>query len=90
MRHVTDVFKPAMELAKPEVPVRVVNAIVPPGITDFESGKAVGAPGGFTIGEIFALVTCPVESDTTYFTGDALPLNVGDGSNVTVPFAFTV
>ena len=90
MRHVTEAFNPAGELAKPEAPVRVVNATVPPGLTDFDSGKAVGAPGGFTIGEIFALVTCPVESDTTYFTGAALPLNVGNGSNVTVPFAFTV
>jgi hypothetical protein len=29
-------------------------------------------------------------SATTYFTGDAVPTNVGNGSNVIVPFAFTV
>ena len=29
-------------------------------------------------------------SATTYFTGVATPLKVGNGSNVTVPFAFTV
>jgi hypothetical protein len=29
-------------------------------------------------------------SATTYFTGDAVPTNVGNGSKVIVPFAFTV
>ena len=31
-----------------------------------------------------------MESATTYFTGDAVPVNVESGTNVTVPFAFTV
>jgi hypothetical protein len=29
-------------------------------------------------------------SATTYFTGDAVPVNVGSGSNVIVPFRFAV
>jgi hypothetical protein len=39
---------------------------------------------------IVALASCVVESATTYFTGEAVPVKVGNGSNVTVPFAFTV
>ena len=30
-----------------------------------------------------------MESATTYFTDDAVPLKVGNGSKVTVPFALT-
>ena len=37
-----------------------------------------------------ASANCVVESATTYFTGDAVPVNDGNGLNVTVPFTFTV
>ena len=37
-----------------------------------------------------ASANCVVESATTYFTSDAVPVKVGSGSNVTVPFAFTL
>jgi hypothetical protein len=33
IRHVNDEFNPTTELAKPDVPVIVVNETVPPGIT---------------------------------------------------------
>ena len=39
---------------------------------------------------INADANCSVVSDTTYFTDDAVPLNVDNGSNVTVPSALTV
>ena len=70
--------------------IKVVNATVPPGITDFDSGVATGAAGKATVGVIVALVSWPVVSATTYFTGVATPAKVGNGLNVTVPFAFTV
>ena len=56
----------------------------------FESLTAVGVPGLLTVTVISASVTWPVVSATTYFTGVAWPLNVDRGTNVTVPFAFTV
>ena len=90
MRHVAFEFKPTLELASPPGPLMVVNVAVPPGITDFDSGVATGAVGIATVGVIVAFVTCPVVSATTYFTGDAVPVNVDKGSNVTVPLAFTV
>jgi hypothetical protein len=67
-----------------------VKVAVPPGTTAFVSGVATGAAGIETVGVIVAPVTWPVESATTYFTAVAVPLNVGSGSKVTVPFAFTV
>jgi hypothetical protein len=68
----------------------VVNVAVAPGITALDSGVAVGAFGRDTDGVMVAFVTCPVESTTTYFTGDAVPVKDGKGSNVTVPLALTV
>jgi hypothetical protein len=89
-RQVTLVFKPTPDDARPLAPVKVVNATVPPGITDLVSGVATGTAGSPTVGVIVALVTWPVVSATTYFTGVATPAKVGNGLNVTVPFAFTV
>ena len=37
-----------------------------------------------------ASARCVVESATTYFTSDAVPVNVDNGVKVTVPLAFTV
>jgi hypothetical protein len=90
IKHVSDASKPTPEVARPPAPVIVVNVAVPPGITDFDSGVATGAVGIATVGVIVAFVTCPVVSATTYFTGDAVPVNVDKGSNVTVPLALTV
>jgi hypothetical protein len=90
IKHVTVAFSPTPDDARPFVPVKVVNAIVPPGITDLVSGVATGPVGGSTVGVIVALVTWPVVSATTYFTGVATPANVGNGLNVTVPFGLTV
>ena len=63
---------------------------MPPGITDLVSGVATGAAGRPTVGVIVALVTWPVVSATTYFTGVATPAKVGNGLNVTVPSGLTV
>jgi hypothetical protein len=68
----------------------VVNVAVPPGMRFFVCGVATGSAGKATVGVIVAFASCPVLSCTTYFTGDATPEKVGNGSNVTVPFAFTV
>jgi hypothetical protein len=89
-KHVADVLSPAGDVASAPVPVTVVKEAVPPGTTAFVSGVATGAAGIETVGVMVALVTWPVESATTYFTAVAVPLNVGSGSKVTVPFAFTV
>ena len=51
---------------------------------------AIGTRGALTVGVIVALVTWPVESATTYFTGVATPAKVGNGLNVTVPSGLTV
>ena len=90
IKHVTVALSPTPDDARPLAPVKVVNATVPPGITDFDSGVATGAAGKATVGVIVALVPWPVVSATTYFTGVATPAKVGNGLNVTVPFAFTV
>ena len=90
IKQVTVALSPTPDDARPLVPVKVVNATVPPGITDFDSGVATGAAGKATVGVIVALVPWPVVSATTYFTGVATPAKVGNGLNVTVPFAFTV
>ena len=57
---------------------------------DDVSFTAVGSGGGTTVGVMVAATNWPVVSATTYFTGEAVPVNVDSGSNVTVPFAFTV
>jgi hypothetical protein len=49
MRHVTDVFKPATELANPDAPVSVVNVAVPPGATLNVLGFTVGGLGKPTV-----------------------------------------
>jgi hypothetical protein len=90
IRHVTEVLNPAVAVARPLVPVSVVKVAVAPCKTDFVSGFATGRAGAVTVGVIVALATCDNPSCITYFTGDAVPLKVGYGSNVTVPFAFTV
>ena len=54
IRHVNDALRPAADVAIPEVPVMVVNATVPPGITDLVSGVAVGTAGKATVGVIVA------------------------------------
>ena len=90
IKHVAAVFKPATAVANPFAPLIVVNATVPPAITAFVSGVAAGGAGSETVGVILAPASWPVESVTAYFTGAAVPLNVGNGSNVTVPLAFTV
>ena len=90
IKQVDAATRPTPEVARPFEPVIVVNVAVPPGITASVSGVATGAAGAVTVGVIVALASCVVESATTYFTGEAVPLNVGNGSNVTVPLAFTV
>jgi hypothetical protein len=53
-RHVTpvpDVLRP-VPVARPDVPVIVVNATVPPANTAVVSGVAAGAGGGSTVGVI--------------------------------------
>ena len=57
MRHVAEVLKPATAVAKPPVPVTVVNVTVPPGITDFVSGPATGTAGAVTLGVMVAEVS---------------------------------
>ena len=54
MRQVAEGFKPAIALAKPDVPVIVVNATVPPGITAFAFGVATGTGDKPTVGVIVA------------------------------------
>ena len=49
IRHVTDVFKPATELANPDAPVSVLNDAVPPGATLSVFGVAVGGVGKPTV-----------------------------------------
>ena len=90
IKQVTVALSPTPDDARPFVPVKVVNATVPPGITDLVSGVATGAAGSPTVGVIVALVTWPVVSETTYFTGVATPAKVGNGLNVTVPSGMTV
>ena len=89
-RHVTEVLKPTPDVASPFEPVKVVKVAVPPGITAFDSDVATGAPGATTDGVMVAPASWPVVSATTYFTAEAVPRNVGNGSNVIVPSAFTV
>ena len=86
IKQVTVASSPTPDDARPLVPVIVVKATVPPGITDLVSGVATGIDGDNTVAVIVALVTCPVVSTTTYLTGVAGPVNVGNGSNTTVPF----
>ena len=90
MRQVAELLNPAAAVAKPLTPVVVVKVAVAPGNTDLESGFATGVAGAVTVGWIVASANWVVESATTYFTSDAVPVNVGNGLNVTVPFAFTV
>ena len=89
-KHVTVASSPTPDVANPPVPVIVVNATVPPGITDFESAVATGGVGSATVGVIVAPANWVLLSATTYFTAVATPVKVDNGSNVTVPFAFTV
>jgi hypothetical protein len=90
IKHVNEAFNPAAAVAKPLVPVMVVNVAVAPGITDFDWAVATGAAGSETVGLIVASANCVVESATTYFTSDAGPLKVSNGVNVIVPFALTL
>ena len=57
IRQVKEELNAATVVARPFVPVRVVNEIVPPGITDFDCGVALGAVGVDTKGVIVALVS---------------------------------
>jgi hypothetical protein len=73
-------------VARPELPVIVVNETVPPGRTDFVSGAAVGAVGGVTVGVTVEFATRPNVSVAWYVTTVAtVPLKLGNGSNVTTP-----
>ena len=56
-KQVTVALSPTPDDARPLVPVKVVNATVPPGITDLVSGVATGAAGAITVGVIEALST---------------------------------
>ena len=47
------------------------KATLVPGATFFTSGVATGGGGAATVGVMVAFANCPVESATTYFTGDA-------------------
>ena len=90
IKHVAAVSKPAVAVARPLAPVRVVNATEPPAATDLVCAVATGGFGAVTDGVIVAPPNKVVESAATYFTGEAVPTKVGNGSNVTVPFAFAV
>ena len=57
IKQVNDVSRPTPEVASAPVPVKVVKATVPPGMTDFDSAVATGAAGAVTVGVIFAPVT---------------------------------
>jgi UDP-glucose 6-dehydrogenase len=50
MRHVADAVNPTTELARPDTPVIVVKATVPPGITACAFAVAVGGAGIETVG----------------------------------------
>ena len=54
MRQVDAVLNPVGDVAIPPVPVRVVKATVPPGITALDSGVATGTGGNATVGVIVA------------------------------------
>jgi hypothetical protein len=56
-RHVADVLKLTGVVARPPVPVTVVKAVDPPGITIFVCGVATGAAGIDTAGVIVALAS---------------------------------
>ena len=90
IKQVNEVSNPTPEVANPLAPVSVVNATVPPGMTALDCAVATGAAGIDTVGVIVAEVNWVVESATTYFTGDATPVKLDNGSNVTVPSAFAV
>ena len=90
IKHVAEVSNPAADVAKPLAPVTVVNATDAPAATFLVCGVATGALGVPTVATTVALPRRVVESATTYFTGDALPVNEGNGSNVIVPAALTV
>ena len=51
------------------------------------SAAATGAGGGVTLGVIVAFTYWPRSSTAWYLTAVAVPVNVGSGSKVTVPFA---
>jgi hypothetical protein len=89
-KQVAELFAARTDVRRPAVPVTGEKLMVDPGRTTLVSGLALGGGGGTTVGVMVADTTCPMESATTYFTGEAVPVNVGNGSNVTVPFAFTV
>ena len=57
MRQVAEVLNPAADVARPDVPVNVVNATVSPGLTDLPCGVATGVAGALTVGVIVAFVT---------------------------------
>lgn len=85
-RHVADVVKEGPpDAARPPVPVNVVNATEPPGMTVLCCGLAVGAGGGVTVGVIVEAVFWPSASTATYRTGVAVPVKDGNGSKVTTP-----
>jgi hypothetical protein len=68
-----------------------VDAVTDVKLTDwpanniFDSGWATGGGGTATWTPMVALLLCPSESATTYFTGVAVPVKVGSGSKVTLP-----
>ena len=90
IKHVAAVLNPAAAVARPLAPVMVVKETDAPGSTAFALGVATGTAGAVTVDVIVAPTVVFVESATTYFTGEATPLKVGNGSNVMVPFAFAV
>jgi hypothetical protein len=81
---------PTPDVASAPAPVMVVKVAVAPGITVFVSGVTTGKAGIATVGVIVAPVNWPVLSCTAYFTGDAVPVKLAIGLNVTVPSGFTV
>ena len=86
IKHVLDALKAGPPVvARPPVPVSVVNATDDPGSTSFASAVAVGAGGGVTVGVIVARLRWPSASATAYLIGVAVPVKDGSGSNVTAP-----
>jgi hypothetical protein len=81
---------PTAPAANAPEPVIGWKLTVEAGATARRSGEATGGGGMRTVGVMVALATRPLMSATMYFTGAAVPMNDGSGSNETVPFAFTV
>ena len=72
------------------VPKIGAKSFVPQSMSETVPGFATGGGGARTVGVMVVLTVWPMVSVTWYFTAVAVPVNDGNGSNVTVPSVFTV